>query len=329
MGVLKIGTASWTDRSLIQSGKYYPDWCKSAEERLKYYAAEFPVVEVDSTYYGIPSEHNSELWVERTPNAFTFNVKAFRLLTAHPTQPKSLPRDVRDELPPELSEKRNLYYEDVPPALRDRVWEMFESALSPLNSAGKLGAIVFQFPPWFMPRRKSYAHIAECKEYLSKYQIAVEFRNRYWLYEDSLEETLSFLRRNELSFVAVDEPQGFTSSMPPVADVTGRFGMVRFHGRNRETWEKKGLRSASERFDYYYSAAEMAEWLPRVQVMKENASEVHLVMNTNKDDQGIANARLLGSMLGEGLEMDLGQRKTPELDRGNQPSLFDSQGEEP
>ena len=300
MGVLKIGTASWTDRSLIESGKFYPEGCTSAEARLRFYSSEFPLVEVDSTYYGMPSERNSDLWAERTPDDFTFNVKAFRLFTTHQTQPRALPKDVREQLTPELAGKSTLYYRDLPSPLRDKVWEMFESALAPLNEAGKLGAILFQFPPWFMPRRASYRHMEECREHLPGHDLAVEFRNQYWLMDDNLEETLGFLRYNGLSFVAVDEPQGFKSSVPPVADVTGKFGMVRFHGRNRDTWEARGLTTAAHRFDYYYSEEELEEWAPRIGVMRENASQLHLVMNTNNRDQGIANARLLGQILGEG-----------------------------
>ena len=284
MSALKLGTASWTDRSLIESGSYYPATCKSAEARLRFYAAEFPVVEVDSTYYGMPSERNSELWAERTPDDFTFNVKAFRLFTAHPTQPKALPLNVREQLSPELASKRNLHYRDLPAEHQDKLWEMFVSALEPLDRAGKLGVIVLQFPPWFMPRRQSFRHMEECKERLSRYHAAVEFRSKYWLYEDSLEVTLSFLRQQQLSFISVDEPQGFESSVPPLADVTGPYGVVRFHGRNRNTWEAKGLATAAHRFDYYYSPQELDEWVPRIAMMRQNASDVHLVMNTNNGD---------------------------------------------
>ena len=298
MGVLKIGTASWTDKSLIESGEYYPQTCTSAEARLRYYASEFPMVEVDSTYYAMPSERNSGLWVERTPDDFIFNVKAFRAFTTHRTQLQALPKVVKEGLPAELAGKKDLYYDDLPPPARDKLWAMFESALMPLYEAGKLGVIVFQFPPWFMPRQSSFRHMEECKERLPKYHIAVEFRNRYWLLEDNLEQTLGFLRYNRISYIAVDEPQGSNSSVPPVADVTGEYGVVRFHGRNRETWEAKGLASASQRFDYYYAREELEEWAPRIRVMQENASEVHLVMNTNYRDQGIANARVLGELCG-------------------------------
>ena len=245
MGRIKIGTASWTDRSLIESGRFYPETATSAEARLRFYSAEFPMVEVDSTYYGMPSERNSHLWAERTPKDFTFNVKAFRLFTTHQTQPRALPKNIREELPADLTSKRNLYYRDLPPQCQDRMWDMFDGALRPLDWAGKLGVIVFQFPPWFMPRRESYQHLEECRAHLPDYKLAVEFRNQYWLKEDNLEETFSFLRRNDMSYIAVDEPQGFKSSVPPVTDITGRYGIVRFHGRNRETWEAKGLTSAA------------------------------------------------------------------------------------
>ena len=89
--------------------------------------------------------------------------------------------------------------------------------------------------------------------------------------------------------------------MPPLADVTGQYGIVRFHGRNRDTWEKKGLASSTERFDYYYSRDELEEWAPKIRMMKENSREVHALVNTNNGDQGIVNARLLGDILGEEL----------------------------
>ena len=298
---VRIGTASWTDKSLIESGKYYPEWATKPADRLRFYSSEFPLVEVDSSYYALPSQRNSVLWVERTPDDLLFNVKAFRLFTGHPTQLRVLPKGVREELPAELSEKNNLYYRDVPAELRADLWKMFEDALLPLDSAGKLGLIVFQFPPWFMPRHENLHHILECQERLPQYRLAVEFRNRYWLSERNQERTFQFLGDNSLAFIAVDEPQGFKSSVPPIGEVTAETAIVRFHGRNRETWEKKGLSASSERFNYYYSREEMEEWVPRVGEMREQAREVHVVMNTNYLDQGIANSRLMGSLLGEGL----------------------------
>ena len=307
MAKVRIGTASWADKSLTESRKYYPDWAKAPADRLRFYAGEFPLVEVDSSYYAIPSERNSALWVERTPHDFLFNVKAFRLFTRHPTRPAVVPKEMRQELPAGAFGEKNLYYDDVPKDIRDRMWKAFEDALLPLDSAGKLGVVVFQFPPWFMPRTDSKEHILECQKHLPQYRLGMEFRNRYWLSERNREDTLGFLRDNGLAFIAVDEPQGFGSSVPPVAEVTTDTAIVRFHGRNKETWEKKGLASSSERFNYYYAQDEMEEWVPRVREMQARSKEVHLIMNTNKEDQGIVNARLMGKLLGEGLD----ERETP------------------
>src|SRR5436305_9373518 len=96
VGQILVGTASWTDKTLLESG-WYPDDATSAEDRLRFYAEQFPLVEVDSTYYTPPNERNSELWAARTPPYFRFNVKAFSLLTQHPTKVSALYKDVRPD----------------------------------------------------------------------------------------------------------------------------------------------------------------------------------------------------------------------------------------
>src|SRR5579859_94947 len=208
LGRIRIGTASWTDKSLIECGRFYPPEAKTAEARLQFYASQFPIVEVDSSYYAMPAEHTAGLWVERTPDGFVFDIKAYALFTQHPTPPRSLPKDLREALPDELGAKRNLYYRDLPASLQDELWRRFAAALLPLDSAGKLGVVLFQFPPWFLPGHESRAYIGELRERLPQYLPAVEFRNPYWLSEDNLENTLGFLRSLDLPFVCVDEPQG-------------------------------------------------------------------------------------------------------------------------
>ena len=208
-GKVKIGVAAWGDLN-----DYYPRGMKPAE-RLTFYSAEFPLVEVDTSYYAIPAPRMPASWVSATPDGFTFNVKAFRLFTAHPTPPRFLPPDIRGDLAPELASKRNLYYGDVSDRHKDELWAMFHSVVDTIRDAGRLGVVLFQFPPWFMPRRSSYAHVDECRERMAGYPVAVELRNRFWLLDDGLEETLGYLRRAEISFVSVDEPQGFDSSVPP------------------------------------------------------------------------------------------------------------------
>jgi uncharacterized protein YecE (DUF72 family) len=297
-GTILIGTSSWTDPTLVKDGNFYPPGAKTAEARLRFYASRFPLVEVDSTYYYPPSEKNSVLWIERTPADFTFNIKAYALLTNHPTRIDSLYGDVRASLPPELLEKRNVYRDKLPDEAVDEVWQRFREALMPLHSAGKLGAVLFQFPQWFVISKKSKAYIDECVARLPDYRIAVEFRHQSWMREDNQEETLSFLEARNLPFVCVDMPQGFTSSLPPVAAVTAEdLAMVRFHGRNREAWETKS-ESASERFRYDYSQAELGGWVPRIEALAEEARETHVLMNNCYRDFAVRNARELGDLLG-------------------------------
>ena len=198
------------------------------------------MVEVDSTYYFPPSERNSELWIERTPNDFTFNIKAYSLLTNHPTRPDSLYGDIKAELPKELLDKRRLYRDKLPDDAVDEVWERFRLALYPLHSAGKLGAVLFQFPQYFTISRKNKAYIEEAVTRLPDYRIAVEFRHKSWLEDRNVEETLSFLEERNLPLVCVDMPQGFDSSMPPIAAATATTsrwcastGATRRRGRRR------------------------------------------------------------------------------------------------
>lgn len=291
------GTCSWADKTLVDCGRFYPPTLKSPEDRLRFYAKQFPLVEVDSSYYGLPAERNSALWVERTPAAFTFDVKAFRLMTQHPTPPASLPKDLRESLPDALQQKRNLYLRDLPGELVDEVWKRFESALLPLDSAGKLGVIVFQFPPWFLPGRESSDYLLQAKQRLPQYRVAIEFRNGRWLSDRNAGRTLEFLRANKLPLVCVDEPQGFENSVPPIAEATADLALVRFHGRNSATWAARGA-SPAERFDWLYAEDELREWAPRVERLAGAAKEVHLLMNNCREDKAIVGARQLQLLVG-------------------------------
>jgi uncharacterized protein YecE (DUF72 family) len=207
-----------------------------------------------------------------------------------------LPADIRGALPAGLAAKERFYARELPGDLLQHLWARFEDALMPLDSAGKLGVVLFQYPPWFLPGVAQLDYILGCKERLPSYSLAVEFRNNRWLSEQNRDGTLGFLRQNGLSFVCVDEPQGFASSVPPTAEVTAGISVVRFHGLKTETWEKKNV-SPAERFDYYYTDGELAPWAARIADCSLAASEVHVLFNTNNGDQGIVNARLMASLL--------------------------------
>lgn len=295
MSEILVGTASWTDKTLLDSG-WYPKDAKTAEKRLAYYASQFNVVEVDSTYYAPPSERNSALWVERTPKDFTFNIKAYSLLTQHPTQVKSLPKAIRDDL---TTSKSSIYQKDLPAKAVDQVFEMFAEALMPLHSAGKLGYVLFQFPEWFVPGDDNRAYILEVVKRLPDFRVAVEFRRNTWMTEKSAPRTLGFLEEHDIPFVGVDMPQGFESSMPPIVAATASdIAVVRFHGHNDQNWKKRGVTTA-ERFDYLYSAKELKEWAPRLFELSGEVKRLHVMFNNCYQDKGVRNAKDMARLLAE------------------------------
>jgi uncharacterized protein YecE (DUF72 family) len=289
VGEIRVGTASWTDKTLLASG-WYPADATSAEARLRYYATQFPVVEVDSTYYTPPNEANSERWVARTPDGFRFDVKAFSLLTQHPTRPTALYKDLRPE-----TEKKNVYAKDLEPKVVDEVWERFLSALSPLQEAGKLGAVLFQFPQWFTLKRANKEYLLECKERAAPYRISVEFRSATWFRDEAAtEETLDFLRSYALPFVCVDMPQGHASSVPPVVAATSKdMAVVRFHGHS-EKWQSRDI---YERFGYSYDVSELQPWAPRLRELAAQTAETHVLLNNCYRNYAQVNARQLADLL--------------------------------
>jgi len=298
MGRIRIGLSSWTDKSLIESGAFYPPEVRDARSRLEYYARRFPdLVEVNSTYYALPAERTAGYWVERTPAGFIFDIKAFALFTFHPTPPAALPKDLRALLPAELLEKERLYFDQVPQDIAQESLRRFVQALFPLHQAGKLGAILVQFPHWFYPKPANLDHILWLKESLAPYPAAVEFRNHDWMDERHRAHTLSFLAEHNLTYVCVDEPQGLRSSVPPIAAATSAgLAYVRFHGRRRETWEKRGV-TVHERTRYLYKPEELREWVPKMHSLAEQAREVHVLMNTNYRDYAVQNAYQLLQLL--------------------------------
>ena len=282
-----VGTASWTDKSLVASG-WYPKGADSAKARLAHYASQFPLVEADSTYYFLPTERNSELWAERTPARFTFNVKAFSLLTQHPTKPRALKEFGVSQ------GSKNVYVGDLSAELVDQVWDRFTAALEPLRRAGKLGVLLFQFPPWFVIGRRNRDYILECAKRAAPMRICVEFRNKSWMSEGNQAETLEWLEGHGLPYVCVDMPQGFLSSIPPVIAATSDLAVVRFHGHNDAEWESK---SVQRRFAYLYSRPELESWAPRLRALADETETTHVLMNNCYRDYAQRNAKELADLL--------------------------------
>jgi uncharacterized protein YecE (DUF72 family) len=287
MGKIEVGTASWTDKTLLESG-WYPPTADNPEKRLAYYARQFPLVEVDSTYYGPPNEQTTKLWADRTPAGFTFNIKAFSLLTGHPTKVSAIYKDLRPE-----TEKKNVYPGDLPPQTYEEIWTRFLSALDPLVEAGKLGALLFQFPPWFGIRKSNKEYMLEVVARCKPLRPVFELRNASWFEGANRNETLDFLRAHKLPFVCVDMPQGYKSSIPPVVEATADLAVVRFHGHS-DKWTSKDIH---EKFGYDYSRKELAEWAPKLKELAAEADTTHVLMNNCYSDYAQKNAQTLVDLL--------------------------------
>ncbi|MFI6068192.1 DUF72 domain-containing protein [Micromonospora vinacea] len=287
MGDILVGTASWTDRTLLDSG-WYPQTADTPEKRLAYYARQFPLVEVDATYYSPPAEATARLWAERTPAGFTFNIKAFSLLTGHPTRVSALYKDLRPE-----TDKKNVYPDDLPAQSYEEVWTRFLSALDPLVEAGKLGALLFQFPPWFTIKRANKQYLLEVAKRCAPLRPVYEFRHASWFDGDNADETLAFLREHKLPYVCVDMPQGHRSSLPPVLAATADLAVMRFHGHS-DKWTSKDIH---EKFGYHYSKRELADWAPKLRELADEAGQTHVLMNNCYRDYAQTNAKTLAGLL--------------------------------
>jgi uncharacterized protein YecE (DUF72 family) len=297
---IRTGTASWTDKSLLEPGLFYPSGVNKPEQRLAFYAENFPIVEVDATYYALPSEKNSQAWVQRTPGDFVFNVKAFSLMTMHSTNARGLPKDLREAIPDETLDKPRIYARDLPSAVIDEAWTRFFAALRPLHTAHKLGAILFQFPEWFPPSRESREHLVRCGDRVAAelpgVACAVEFRNDHWMSDEERQQrSLSLLREHGLAYVCVDMPQGFPTSIPPVAAVTAPLALVRFHGRRSDTWGKRNV-NTHEKFGYDYSEDELKPWQPKIAGLADEAREVHVLMNNCYRDYAVRSAQTMAQL---------------------------------
>ena len=294
---VRVGTASWTEKTLLESGAFYPPSARTPEARLRFYAERFGVVEVDATYYALPSVRNAVAWVERTPPGFRFGVKAFAAMTGHPVEPRRLDRDLADALPATLRSVRSVDAELLPVEIVDEIWRRFRANLEPLVTSRKLAYVLLQMPPWFRPSEDALATLGDAASRLPGVTCAVEFREAGWLAPPRAERTLAWLRERGLVYVCVDEPQGTRASVPPIAETTSDdLAVVRFHGRRLETWTRPGV-PTTERFRWDYSRAELSEWVPRIRALAGRTARVLALMNNCYRDSAVRNAQDLASLL--------------------------------
>ena len=263
---VRIGTCSWADKGLLEA--WYPRGVSTAEKRLRYYAERFDVVEVDSPYYALPDPAVTERWARRTPDTFTFHVKASAAMTWHEGEPT------------------------------DEAFRLFRAALEPLELSGKLRGVLLQYHPRFTKSAAAKAELALAPERLGPLVPLVEFRHRSWMEEAERADTLAFLEEHGLAYVSLDSPRTRASNVSPrVAAATHPVAYVRFHGRNAATWNIRGAESAAERFDWLYTAEELGEWVEPLARLVDEAEEVYAMFNNNRDDFAPRSAMIMRELL--------------------------------
>lgn len=295
--VIRVGTASWTDPTMVRRGVFYPNEARTAEARLRYYASRFSMVEADAGFYAIPDVRTTEAWVARTPPDFRFDVKAHALMTGHATDVARLPRAIREALPARLAGARRIYARELDVELEGEVWRLFAAAMAPLAGNGRLGAVFLQYPPWVLPDRSTRAMLADARRRLGDLPLAVEFRHPSWLEPRLRERLWAQLRANGMSYVVPDTPPGTATSLPIVPAVTNaRLAVVRLHGRRSELWGSNEA-PVVEKYRYLYDEAEMGEWADVVLRLADQAEEVHVVFNNCYANYGSTNALQMAGLL--------------------------------
>ncbi|MCL6612605.1 MAG: DUF72 domain-containing protein [Peptococcaceae bacterium] len=239
-------------------GVFYPEKVDK-KEMLSLYAGQFSFTEVNSTYYRLPNRYMMHNMQAKTPPDFQFVIKAHKSMTHERT---GNAQDFRS----------------------------FADALRPLAEAGKLGCVLAQFPQSFRLSGANVAYLRETARRLEGLETVVEFRHREWLREDIFQ----FLSEQGLGFVCVDEPR-LEGLPPPEVRSTGPVAYVRFHGRNREKWYNH--RESYERYDYLYTEAELAEWVPGILGLGRRSGKVYVSMNNHYRGQAVINARMIRDMI--------------------------------
>ena len=275
-GRIVVGTSSWADEGFVKH--WYPKGL-AARDRLAWYAERFEAVELNSSFYAIPSRANVERWAETTPDGFSFDVKLHRLLSRHATKPDALPPEMRGEV--ELNERGNVIA--TPGAQRALTGEIVR-AVAPLEEAGKLGCFLLQLTPGFDPRRNEIAELDPIFEALDDRTLAVEFRHIGWMEGDQERRTLAELSERGAAYVCVDAPRERHVPIMPSVDAvtTRRLAYLRCHGRDADRYMRG--RTVAERFDYDYKPKELREIGDRARELAKDADQVHVMFNNNARD---------------------------------------------
>lgn len=269
--MIYVGLTGWSDHPDVYSET------TSVRDRLFDYSGHFPIVEVDTSFYAIPSEKTVLKWLDETPDSFKFIVKGYHGMTGH----------TRGEPDP--------YYET-----KQQMFDAFRAAIDPFQRAGKLAAILMQFPPWFDCQFKNVQYLRYVKQQLGDYPVAIEFRNRSWYSPQYVDGTLKLLSELKLIHTVCDEPQAGEGSVPLTPTVTADVASLRIHGRNVHGWLQNG-RTQQEwrkvRCLYNYNEEELRELAGHIEKMAKRARHVYVIFNNNSGHDAAHNAKALLDIL--------------------------------
>ncbi len=272
-----VGTASWSDPGFVEC--WYPKGMPAAD-RLPWYAAQFEMVEVNSTFYSVPDPRMVERWCQSTPDKFTFDVKLHQLLSRHSTAVKLLPPALQRRAEVDAKGKVKLTR-----AIEEAMITEITRALDLLRSYGKLGALLLQLSPAFSPRKHTLSELHPLLAQLADYRVALELRNRNWAEGEHLIAVLEFLREGSVALVSVDAPaeEHFTIMPPDLDEITNpEIAYLRLHGRDAHAYTTG--KTVAARFNYDYSDEEIEEVAARGRKLAKHAAQVHIVFNNNTND---------------------------------------------
>jgi uncharacterized protein YecE (DUF72 family) len=286
---IRIGTASWTDPGFVAD--WYPPKLP-ASARLRWYAEHFDYVEVNATFYAIPTARTVERWCTETPEDFLFDVKLPKVLSRHAMQAKFLPPDLRSQVPLERG------YIKLTPETERQIVERFCREIQPLRDAKKLGAFLLQLSPSFHPRTHHLTDLDTLYPRLAPNPVAVELRNRDWVTGVQLQETLGYFQSRRVTLVIVDAPESEHFTVMPGIDVVTNpeLAYFRAHGRNEQGYIRG--RTVAERFDYDYSDDEAAKMAERLRKVSEQVNELRIVANNNRSNYAPRLAQKLRELMG-------------------------------
>jgi uncharacterized protein YecE (DUF72 family) len=274
---------------------FYPKPRKKGFDELAFYAEHFDTVEVNSTFYGQPRADVTRGWAERTPAGFEFSVKLFQKFT----HPRMYTERVIARLPKEAAESTEAIgaLVDVNAADLDE----FRRGIEPIADAGKLGALLAQFPPSFKDTPASRDAVARLLRAFGEYPVAVELRHKSW--SDAIGNTLELLNSFKAAWVQIDEPKfRFSIRQNYLPNVDG-FYYMRLHGRNAASWWKH--EKSEDRYNYLYSAEELEPFVETAKAVRQLVKKMYLYTNNHFSAKSIANATMIKEQLGEPVDMAL------------------------